>query len=273
MKLTLINLCLAIAICSATNASAQSMAIIKTEPLGKYTQSNTKQLHGIRLSDGTAQRIEEDDSYIIPTAGVCFEKSYLAAISDTMFRQGNPNYIWVDLLKDGYVQDGDINWYNVYILTNGNSTGGNTDIPQEAGEAYANKWIRFVKSLEEPLSEHCSYSFTNYSPISALKMIDPNSDFRKISKSELNRLGLTEHGNLRFLRELVKDGLAPADKALDLEFSEKGFYVHGKRLTRELREKYMNLCEEEFGCNYYNDHSRIAIGSLPENTLGKRIAE
>ncbi len=273
MKQTLINLGIALAICSATNISAQTMSITRTPPISEISKNNTGEMHSIRVSNGTALRMQEDENYKVKSADICYDPAYLTAISDTMFRQGNPKYIWVDLLRDGYVLDADMCWYNLYINIYSKEDGGNMDIPQDIRNAYAAKWISFVQSLHEPLSKYGSYNLSNLDPISALEMVNPQSEFRKISKSELHRLKLTTNGELRFLKELVSDGLAPADKALDLEFSQNGFYVHSKRLTREQREKYMNICQEEFGYNCYNDKSRRSIGALPENTLGKEIAE
>ncbi|MCB0696215.1 MAG: hypothetical protein KDC07_02555 [Chitinophagaceae bacterium] len=275
MRKPLILLSLTLAFCSPARTDAQTMSITKASSLAaNHSQKQESQkVYSFRVGSTTAAHLKDDNNYKIKTADVCYDKAYLSAISDTMFRQGNPKYIWVDLLIDGYVHDGDMDWYNVYINTEGNSNGGNTNIPEETRTAYAEKWIRFVYSLHEPLSKYGSYNMNNINPISVLAMIDPASDFRKVSKSELHFLRLTCNGELRFYMELIKDGIATPDKPLNLDLSSKGFYVYGKRLTREQREKYMNLCEQEFGSNYFNDGSRYSRGPLPENTLAKDIAE
>lgn len=203
---------------------------------------------------------------------VCHDRAVLQPISDSMFKAGNPKYIWVDLLMDGYISEGDNRWHNLHLYLY-ESTANDTLIPLTVQEAYVEKWKNFVASLGEPLYEHGYYHIDLHTGMDGESIFNPESDFRKAPKSELDRLHLTHRGNLRFYRELVKDGLASPDKALDLEFNKKGFYVHGKRLTYAQRTKYMALLKEEFGHNYYNDESSIAIGSLPENTLGKKIAK
>lgn len=203
---------------------------------------------------------------------VCYDRDVLQPISDSMFRAGNPKYIWVDLLMDGYISEGDTRWHNLhmYLYT---KTLVSTDIPIAVQYAYVEKWKRFIANFDEPVDESGYYHIDLPTGINGQMIFNPESDFRKIRKSELVRLHLTHRSDLRFYRELIKDGLASPDKALDLEFSSKGFYVHGKRLNYEQRTKYMALLEEEYGHNYYNDRSSMSIGALAENTLGKEIAE
>src|ERR1700744_2110348 len=69
------------------------------------------------------------------------------AISKTMFKEGNPKYIWMDLLNDGYVKLNDSCSYNLYIDTDKKEEAGNINIPTTARERYAKKWMQFVASL------------------------------------------------------------------------------------------------------------------------------
>lgn len=207
------------------------------------------------------------------TLNFCYDPEYLATISNEMFKQGNPRYIWVDLVKDGYIIANERQWYNLYIGIESKERGGNIDIPNDIRDKYAEKWLQFVAYIKEPHNKYGSYRLSTYGGITSEDIENPNSTFKKTDKAELHQLHLTSRGELRFLNELVKDGLAPLDKAINLEFSKNGFYVHKKRLSRELREKYMNICKQEFGHNYYNDESSWKRGALPENPLSKDIAE
>lgn len=203
---------------------------------------------------------------------VCYDRDVLQPISDSMFRAGNPKYIWVDLLMDGYISEGDTRWHNLHLYLY-ESTVNDSTIPLAVQKAYVEKWKDFVTNLGEPLYENGYYNIGLPIGINSEILFNPDSDFRKVNQYELKRLHLAHRGELRLYKELVKDGLASPDKALDLEFSSKGFYVHGKRLNYEQRTKYMALLEEEYGHNYYNDRSSMSIGALAENTLGKEIAE
>lgn len=201
-----------------------------------------------------------------------FDADVLSVVSDTMYAQGNPKYVWVDLVKDGYLKNGDPHWYNLYISPEGKGCDEKYGIPENMQRAYARKWMQFVKNLEEPVAK-CPYRLNYYGQANADSMVYAQSAFRTIDKSELHQLHLTHKGEMRLYKQLVADGLAPLDKAIDLEFSNKGFFVHGKRLDYEQRTKYMALLKEEFGHNYYNDESSMKIGSFPENTLRKKIDE
>lgn len=203
---------------------------------------------------------------------VCYDRDVLQPISDSMFIAGNPKYIWVDLLMDGYISEGDNRWHNLHMYLY-ESTVNDSTIPLAVQKAYVEKWKDFVASLGEPLYENGFYHIDLHTGMNEESLFNPESDFRKVHQYELKRLHLAHRGELRLYNELVKDGLASPDKALNLEFSNKGFYVHGKRLSHEQRTKYMKLLKEEYGHNYYNDHSSMSHGALAENTLGKEIAE
>ena len=247
MKNLLVILFLSLSLFSSVELTAQSIQIIQT-------------------SDITPR---QDTA----TLNFCYDPQYLAAISNEMFKQGNPRYIWVDLVKDGYILLNEKKWYNLYIGIESKESGGNIDIPNDIRDKYAEKWLQFVAYIKEPNCKYGWYRLSTDGSITSEDIDNPNSTFRKTDKVELHQLSLTSRGELRLLNELVKDGLAPLDKAMNLEFSNKGFYVHEKRLSRELREKYMNICKEEFGHNYYNDQSSWKRGALPENILSKDIAE
>lgn len=225
---------------------AQKLTLVKTEAFPK-TENNNKHY-------------------------VCYDKAVLQPISDAMFKAGNPKYIWVDLLMDGYINEGDNRWHNLHLYVY-ESTANDSLVPLAVQIAYIQKWKRFVASLHEPLYEYGFYNLQLLFGINGEMLFNPGSELRKVSQLELSNLHLTHNGHLRFYNELVKDGLASYDKALDLKFSSNGFFVYGKRLDYELRTKYMTLLNKEFGYNCYNDGSSLAIGSYPENTLGKKIAK
>lgn len=203
---------------------------------------------------------------------VCYDRDTLQPISDSMFKAGNPKYIWIDLLMDGYISEGDNRWHNLHMYLYTKSLA-DTSIPLTVQKEYVEKWKVFIANLSEPVDEYGYYHMDLHSAITGEMLFNPESDFRKVNQAELKRLHLAHRGELKLYKELVKDSLASPDKALDLEFSSKGFYVHGKRLSYEQRTKYMKLLKEEYGHNYYNDHSSMSHGALPENTLGKKIAK
>lgn len=209
-------------------------------------------------------------------ANICYPKEHLSAISDTMFQQGNPKYIWVDLLKDGYIQDNDTNWHNIFITQNNPSPDkafGNINLPDDIRKTYAEKWVRFIKYIKEPIAENETWMLSLHNGLNAKQVVNPESEFRKFTIHERHTMGFNAREDLVFYKELVKDGLISPDKALNLEFSHKGFFVDGNRISQEMRHKYMELCEELYGINYYDRYSRLSIGALKENTMQKRIAK
>ncbi len=199
-----------------------------------------------------------DDSIDI---GVCYDDDYLVKLSDEMFAQGNPNYIWVDLLKDGYVDYTDTTALTVYVHDNNSKPGGNVDIPADVRKAYAEKWFSFVDAIKEPRVANTIYIIRKHEGIGAPAIGHRESAFRKKIKEAQYHAHLTKRGELRLLKEMVADGIARPDSKVQYDFSRKGFFVSGKRINRDLREKYMQICTEEFGHDYFNDRSSTSAKS------------
>jgi hypothetical protein len=197
-------------------------------------------------------------------------KSQLAAISDTMFTEGNPNYIWVDLYKDGYITDETVctQRTSLLIYTTGSGTEGQVFIADSASKAYAEKWSTFIQHICEPPSPSNLYQFNDNS-ISSKYFTDPQSAFRKNAKSILHTLGLTSKGELRLFKELISDGITTPDKLTVLNFSKDRFFVNDIELTQQHREKYMAILLEEFGHNFYTDRSNMNISSA--NSFSQEI--
>lgn len=230
----------------SNNSIAQSIAIVKTD---------------FRSGNNDERLIEQ----------VCYDSSILSPISNQMFLEGNPRYILVDLLNDGYITcDG--TWYNIYVSPVGQATSGNINIPLEVRKAYGIKWDNFVNSIGEAHPKYGTIIRT-HGEINYNNIIDPNSSFRNVNKEYLHELRLTTSGEIKLIEEILKDKLLSSDDDFSIRFSYKGYYVGGKELNAEMREKYMNLCMNEFGLNYYTDESSIAIGPVEGHTSGKRIEE
>lgn len=204
------------------------------------------------------------------TEQVCHDKAQLSSISDSMFQQGNPNYIYVDLYKDGYIDESSD--FIVIPSVEGSGSSGDRAIPAQTGKEYGEKWTAFIRSLGQPYPKNNNRLHLLYT-VTYQQIINPESEFRKFRKSDLHALGLTTTGELRLLKELVKDGLITEEDPLNLEFSTNGFFVMEKRLPYDLREKYRQLCIDEFGIDYYTRYNSIKRGALPENPLKKEIAE
>ncbi|OSZ82035.1 hypothetical protein CAP35_01830 [Chitinophagaceae bacterium IBVUCB1] len=203
---------------------------------------------------------------------VCFPADILEDISDQMYKEGNPKYIWVDLIRDGYISNSDGISYHVYLYLHSTENGGNITIPREKQIAYIEKWKQFIISIKEPVSEHGTYSLHREGGIVCADLTNEQADFRKTTKRELYFLDLNNRGELRFLEAFLNDKLLPADVPLNLSFSNKGYYVNGKRMSAEHAEKYAAICLEEFGTDYKGRNEKMEKGPLPENTLGKQIA-
>ncbi len=205
-------------------------------------------------------------------------RAQLELASAAMFEAGNPKYVIVDLIKDGYFSLNDSFSYNIEIdlyEKHNNKFAFALSIPIDQAAIYTKKFQRFAKLHHIPPHKETPYRIGFYNYVTMADIIDENSNFRKNFEKELKRISHYRNykGDLRLYTELVKDGLVPLDSALKLDFSTNGFYVQGKRLTPAMRHKYMSLCKEEFGNNYYSDHSSLRIGALKENTMRKRIAE
>lgn len=202
-----------------------------------------------------------------------YSQDDLTAISQQLFDAGNPKYIWVDLLKDGFLKNGTkrIKSLNLYVYSDEPFT--DSIITPDIQKAYIEKWVAFTKKLGQPLPDCGCYFLSLEEGFDAATMLHPNSSFMKTDQSELHHLHLTYTGRLMLYKQLIADEYADADKPLDLEFSEKGFIVNGHKLSEKEREKYAALTMKEFGNNYYDDQSSMSIGFLREKTLGGEIKE
>ncbi|MBN9485296.1 MAG: hypothetical protein BGO70_02445 [Bacteroidetes bacterium 43-93] len=181
---------------------------------------------------------------------VCYTHEVLEKISDQMYQQGNPKYIWVDLLKDRYITNDEGHTLNLYISAKNASGNGNVPIPAEASKKYAEKWVSFVKSLHLKVDTSTSYHLYASNGIQGADVVNEKSEFRSIIKGELYYLNLNPQGELRFYKELIKEGLASENDSLSWNFTINGYFVNGKRLNAEQREKFRNIGIEEFGTDY-----------------------
>lgn len=196
-----------------------------------------------------------------------YDKELLTAISDTMFQQGNPNYMWVDLLRDGYISGGKM-VYDIFLYTN--KVADDETISKEMQQLYVAKWDAFVRSINQPHTSLDFYHFNNIHGTRYADVINPASKFRQYSKVDLHSLDLTSTGRLRLLNEVLKDGYSTKFQVMNYDFSQNGFYINGKLLPDDLRDKYSKLCAEEFGYSCM-DGSAMKHGPLPDNTLRREI--
>lgn len=205
---------------------------------------------------------------------VCFNSEELASISDKMYKDGNPKYIWVDLIKDGLVTPGDQTGYHLYLHLKDAEEGGNVTISAALQKAYIAKWGAFIKHIiKEPVNKEGSYHIHLNRGIVCKEISDQSSEFRTITKGELSNLGLNTKGELILMELILKDGLADASKPLQLNLSPNGYYVNGKRLTVEQHEKYRKICLEEFGTDYNRLGEYWESGPGENRTLAGHISK
>ncbi|MEZ5017210.1 MAG: hypothetical protein R2800_09170 [Flavipsychrobacter sp.] len=226
--------------------------------------------------------VRQFDNNINKEPKICpIDKNELVTASREMFEGSNPKYIIVDLIADGYLSLTDSFDYNINIKLSAppfKDAKFALNLPVDVQKAYVAKFERFLTAtgMTKKRYEGHTGSFSFHNTITKEDILNPYSSFRNESFLELKMLGYyyyKDEGYLRIYRELAKDRLAPLDKALNLDFSRKGFFVHGKRLTNVQRQKYSDICLKYFGNNYYTDNSSWRVGALAENTLEKEIAQ
>ncbi|MCB9065156.1 MAG: hypothetical protein H6551_08465 [Chitinophagales bacterium] len=181
------------------------------------------------------------------TPDICFDKDFLQKTSDELYDAGNPNYVLLDLMKDGYINSTYLNNYMVHLYADDIRKPGNVEIPDDVRKAYGEKWVAFVKSINEPIDKNSRYDLYYWDGISTEDITDPESQFRANVKYAQYSARLTKRGELRLLKEMVADGVANPNRKIDYMFNKEGFWVQGVSLNKELGEKYMQICREEFG--------------------------
>lgn len=224
-----------------------------------------------------AQAVEFEDFLTSAPKAQHTDHSYsteqLTDISNQLFAAGNPKYIWVDLLKDGYIPANTSGYIRLKLYLYTEQPSSESTIPASAQKAYVEKWIAFTRNIGEPLYKYGFYYFNLFKGFNAMTMLQPDAPFMQKDQAELHDLHLTYSGRLALYQQLLTDRYAQADKPLDLEFNYKGFYVNGLKLSKKERKRYSSLLVEQFGRNYYDDQSSMAIGMLPDKALGTEIQE
>lgn len=210
---------------------------------------------------------DEESGKALETLHDDLDTALLSSISDSMFHQGNPNYVWVDLVRDRYAFRNYKKWYILEIHLYPNAKRTNKYIPENIQLQYVEKWRLFAKHIGQPLMDSI-YSLDRIEGINYNDIINPSSAFRTIRKSQLRFLRLVATGELRLYNELLKDKLTGHNFPIDLEFDGKEFYVHGQKLKPELNTKYLRLLNEEFGMD-----ENFSWREAPDvnNILGDRI--
>lgn len=209
---------------------------------------------------------------------VCYLKDKLVTISDEMFQQSNPNYIWIDFLIDGYVTYGDGRDHELFISENETvQPQGTVALPTEAAKTYIEKWHRFLEHIDEPRNENGKYRLKNYFGVDELQIACSSSQLRTKAKETRYRNRLVSRGELRLYKEMLKDGLATLDDNLDYDFYQSGFKVNDQPLTDDMTDKYNRICIEEFGIDFTtgeNGHSRGSLKTFREeiSILEQRFA-
>lgn len=197
------------------------------------------------------------------------DTALLAAISDTMFQQGNPNYIWADLVKDGYPfhEYYGLTFVTIDIFARPGKL--SNSMPAQQQQQYAAKWKLFAKHIGQPLMDS-SYTVYLQEGMNYQDILNAKSKFRANDQANLFRMGLTSTGKLRLYKEFLNDKLSGPNFPIDFSFSDKGYYVHGKLLSADLEAKYKQILKEEFG---FSGLYSWQTSPETDNILGDRIDE
>lgn len=182
----------------------------------------------------------------------------LSIASEEMFVEGNPRYFFVDIVKDGFIPlSADSVAYSFRIssyTTDLTTNEAHLHIPAKLRAQYAKKYIQFISKLGESFHNEPGHSVVLYAPLDFKDITDKNSSFRTDFKRDLFNARLINKGKELLIKEFIKDGYANLDDTINFSFNNKGFVVNHKTMDKLHREKYMSLCKQEFGQNFYEDY-------------------
>lgn len=177
------------------------------------------------------------DPYFSP---VCYEPETLEAISKEMYDAGNDYYIFVDLLKDGLIQENQVYEFNITLETNGYDE----LIPAELHKKYVDKWSSFVKMHSGKKENFYSWHGVIIKPG---QLLNPQSSFRQLNKYSLWQHGFRQKEYKYIIQEILVDKLAEPDELYSYELSDSVLRINNRTVLEPLRTKYYNLYKDLLG--------------------------
>jgi|GEM_PF-3418924 len=163
----------------------------------------------------------------------------LHRIADTMFKEGNPNFILAIALHEGVIKEGRNIGYSYkdgIVIIDGEK------VAEPEQTIYAAK----LKSFYKQHSPSFKYHVTRGQDVRIKTLCNPRSPIRQARVPELR-----QPGGSSYLRKVItmmaKDGLVDTTVKHTLKYNARGIFINGKKLTDEQAAKYEPILEKGFG--------------------------
>lgn len=172
---------------------------------------------------------------------IVFTATALERASESMYKVGNPRYLWLDLYRDGLIE-WDADYFITLSLTGTTPQAGELAIPEAVAKRYISKWMNFLQQFEEPQREKyelnadaiASFYYDNHFHQGAIGFT-------------AGALKLTRKAENRMIDNMVKDGLAEYGRDFDLYIDDKKLLVNNRRLEGEIEKKYRDIFSADLG--------------------------
>lgn len=168
-------------------------------------------------------------------AGSKTDTTKLNAISQKMFEEGNKNFLLIDAMKDGLLQE---KLPYTYEYDNGDISFNGEQLSEPYRSHYAEKMEAFLKKQG---SVHSAFSITG----SSLSL-------DKLQKEQRSKKGKDKDSEQKekldkIITAMAADSLLDEKDPVNLKWYPNGLYVNNNKLEGELEKKYTALMEDALG--------------------------
>ncbi len=210
--------------------------------------------HEKHYPPSTLARVDYNQFRILPKK----EKAQvLDYISNELFNKGLTDYIMVDAVKDGYLQDGEsyhIAYKDGVVTIKGKPLSINNQI------AYNNKLKQYTQQFESE-----GWYGSTRSTVKITDILDPESGLRTKSRNEEKKGSNTSEYTSLIISEMHKDGLIDSAYQVAIIYTPDGVFANSRRLPGLLEEKYIRLFQKnepdlirgnDFSISITNNHDK-----------------
>ena len=186
------------------------------------------------------------------------EKEMLQHVSNELFNKGLTDYIMVDAVKDGYLQNGES--YHIAYKDGVVTIKGKTlSIADQI--AYNNKLEQYTRQFESK-----GWYGNTRSTVKMSDILDPKSGLRSKGRNEEKKGSNTSEYTSLIISEMHKDGLIDSAYQVAIIYTPDGVFANRVRLSGPLEEKYIRLFQKyepdlirgnDFSISITNNHDNI----------------
>lgn len=179
------------------------------------------------------------------------------SVSDSMYYQGNPKYMIVDAVIDGWiVLPNRVRFTflseSYWVISDGRDM---LKLPDSVKSRYAVKFFELLSAAGETGGAAIRLSATpDNTPLGLADIFDTASAFRNFTVRDRYRAGITSNGWRAIIAELQKDRFIQNRYIpFEMHYAPGYIEINGIKLAGEMNEKYCRLFRDSLGLDLRTD--------------------